>query len=294
MNPFDLPGPEFLGFYLILGGVALFSLATLRRRREAALAAPPRLEDPYSVACLRGGVKEALQVALLSLIDRGLLRVQTSDESGVTLQTTRPDASELARHPLEKEILKACRQPISFESALTDPSSRSVCRKYAEELERMGLLPDDALRRARQQLFLVTAGILGSVAAVKILVALSRGRFNITFLVLAAVAFGWLARLLAHPPQTAQGKRLLTDLKTLFASLKNRASELLPGGGSTELPWLAALFGLEAVPVMAFPWRDQLLPPPKTEASSMESSSGSSCGSSCGGGCGGGCGGCGG
>ena len=64
MNPFDLPGPEFLLFYTIFSAVVLGGLVFWRRRAELS-AAPARIDlsDPYLIAYLRGGKKEVLRVA---------------------------------------------------------------------------------------------------------------------------------------------------------------------------------------------------------------------------------------
>ena len=75
MNPFDLSGPEFLVFYLSLAAVVIGALVLWRRASESAGAPKIDLADPYLIAYLRGGENEALRVALVSLIDRGLLIV---------------------------------------------------------------------------------------------------------------------------------------------------------------------------------------------------------------------------
>ena len=45
MNPFDLPGPQFLLFYTILAGIVLGVLVFWRRRAELS-AAPARIDLP--------------------------------------------------------------------------------------------------------------------------------------------------------------------------------------------------------------------------------------------------------
>ena len=73
MNPFDLRGPEFLLFYFCFSLVVIFALAILRRRAESGPAPKIDLGDPYLIAYLRGGEHEALRVAVISLVDRGML-----------------------------------------------------------------------------------------------------------------------------------------------------------------------------------------------------------------------------
>ncbi len=130
------------------------------------------------------------------------------------------------------------------------------------------------------------------MAGIKIIVALSRGRTNVAFLIILAIASVIALLALGNPRLTRRGKNVLEDLRTLFQGLKSRADSLSPGNAAAELALVAALFGTVALPIGAFPMRDQLFPPPSS--SSDSGGSGSSCGSSCGGGgCGGGCGGCG-
>src|SRR5262245_5447889 len=73
MNPIDLRGPEFLLFYFLLSLVVIIAIVYFRRRAESGDAPKIDLGDPYLVAYLRGGADEALRVAVISMIDRGLL-----------------------------------------------------------------------------------------------------------------------------------------------------------------------------------------------------------------------------
>jgi hypothetical protein len=105
------------------------------------------------------------------------------------------------------------------------------------------------------------------------------------------VVFAVAGYRITHPRQTGRGKALLADLGSLFKSLKDRAAGFQPGSNPAELALLAAVFGVTALPVDAFPYSKTLFPQPSAGSGD---SGGSSCGSSCGGGgCGGGCGGCG-
>ena len=106
----------------------------------------------------------------------------------------------------------------------------------------------------------------------------------------------WGGDILSRPRVTAKGEALLKHMRMLFGNLKDRASSLRPSSSPNELALLAAVFGIGAIPLSAFPYAQKLYPKAATSsASSCGSSCGSSSGSSCGGGgCGGGCGGCGG
>src|SRR6266545_2898404 len=101
MNPVDLRGPEFLLFYLILMVMTAAALVILRRAAESGAAPKTDLADPYLIAYLRGGANEALRVALISLIDRGLLTVD-----GKLVGRAKHATSDAVRRPIEKRLIE--------------------------------------------------------------------------------------------------------------------------------------------------------------------------------------------
>jgi uncharacterized protein (TIGR04222 family) len=296
VNPFDLYGPQFLVFYMVVAAATIAALVFLRRRQESTGLRPPQLEDPYLVAYLRGRESEALRVVMMSLLDRGLLKsVELTARKGLVLTRVK-DAPEIAARPIEKEVLKAFSGGVDAREALDALKAKGVCDAYAAKLTEMDLLPDEEAKNARQRLAFGAMGFLLSVTAIKIVVALSRGRTNLLFLLIATAAAAFLAFKVANPFRTAQGDEFLNGLTTLFGSLRGRAESLRPGGATSELAWLAAVFGLSAVPAAVFP-QVRMLQAVGAPSLWVDGGSGSSCGSSCGGGCGsgcgGGCGGCG-
>jgi uncharacterized protein (TIGR04222 family) len=295
MNPFDLPGPQFLVLYLILGVLVTIGLALFRISQESGTAARVTLSDPYLIAYLRGGANEALRVATVSLLDRGLLSVK-----GAKLVTDKESGIDLVRAPIEKALLKTFKTADAATAIFGESSLEAVCLPYEQTLVQMGLMPNETIKAAREKRFFIGLVVLGGVALIKILIALNRGRHNIGFLILLAIGFAFVCYKVSFPPRTRQGDALLADLKTLFASLQSRASGLRSGGATDELVLLAAVFGLGALSTTKFPYDIRALYP--RAVSSSSSTCGTSCGSSCGGssgcggggGCGGGCGGCGG
>jgi len=101
MNPFDLAGPQFLLFYLILGGGVILMLGLLRRARESGDTLKVNLTDPYLIAYLRGGKNEALRLGTVSLIDRGFLVVK-----GSRLRSDWQQATDIITNPIEKALLQ--------------------------------------------------------------------------------------------------------------------------------------------------------------------------------------------
>ena len=289
MNPFEFRGPEFLFFYIVLSAIVLILTSLVRRMLDGsenpALQSPATIvSDPYLVAQLRGGADETVRVAAMSLIDRGLLAV----DSGGKLQTVPEVKPEHARRQLERAILDYY---VTADVPSQLLSLKGATKDLDERLQSLGLLPDATVKARRWLLFLVMFGFVGGVGLIKIMIGLSRDR-PVGFLiglVLLNLIFHWGMK---DRHRTVHGDRFLESIKRLFAGLKDRAETLRPGGATADLALLAAVFGMTSVPVAVFPYRAQLLPPPPSDSSSSGSScSSSSCG---GGGCGGGCGGCGG
>src|SRR5262245_37441344 len=110
MSPFDLPGPLFLVFYLFCGGILLIILAMLQNSAEPRDTTKVNLSDPYLIAYLRDGRKEALRVATVSLIDRGLLKVTDTKISAIA------NAPNRVRAPLEERLLEYCQTPKDADS----------------------------------------------------------------------------------------------------------------------------------------------------------------------------------
>ena len=159
---------------------------------------------------------------------------------------------------------------------------------YENRLRSLNLLPNTETQNARAlALALAIAAVLG-LGFIKIGIALSAGRRNIEILIVLMVFATVLAAKAWNPYRTRLGEDYLASVRTLYAGLRDRATSLRPGGATSEVLWLTALFGAALLPSAVFPVVAHAWPKPA-------SSSGSSCGSSsCGGGscCGGG-GGCG-
>jgi uncharacterized protein (TIGR04222 family) len=287
MNPFDLRGPEFLAFYLVVGLATLAVLWLLRRAGEADTTSHVMLDDYVDIAYLRGGPQEAMRVATLNLVNRGLLEVHGDDQ----LQAADKSWVETVSKPIERRLLAKFRDSEKASSIFSDAALKKVAASESEpNLVRLGLLPDSVRKAKRLTLFGSGVFVLAAVALTKVAVALARGRTNILFLIFEAGLFAWVAFKVTHPLRTPAGDALLSDLRTLFAGLKDRARSLVPGTETQDFALLTAVFGMTAIP-SHFPSMKALFP---KASSSSSSGCGSSCGSSCGGGgCGGGCGGCG-
>ena len=235
-----------------------------------------------------------MRVATVTLIDRGLLEV-----SGDLVSQTLGKSAETLRIPIERKVFKYFRGREQAASIFTSHALDGELEVYERELRRLELLPSTEVQKSRSFRARVAIAILLAVAVVKIVIALQRGRTNILFLIVLASLLAVLAVKIAFPRLTRRGKAALDDLRTLFGSLKGRASSLARNANPNELLLMAAVFGLAAVPSTWFPHAKKLYPKAVAASNGCGSSCGASCGSSCGGGgcggggCGGGCGGCG-
>ena len=188
--------------------------------------------------------------------------------------------------------------------------SRMAAEHYKLKLEVLGLLPDDEARTRRLAIFALASFAILGVAFLKVYVALERGRHNIGFLILAAIAFTFISYKLANPRRTALGGRMFRNLQLLFSTHRKNTSSDSFHIKNDESMLIAAVWGTANLGSKNHAWVHKAFG--KSEKSGSDDSSscgsscgssggdsgssggdsgGSSCGSSCGGG--GGCGGCG-
>ena len=199
----------------------------------------------------------------------------------------------IVRRPIEKALLQHFRFRATASSASLRARNSINLPRIRRRSPAVKLIPDESILRTRLWRLCVAVIVLTGIAALKILIALQRGRTNILFLILLAVSFVFIAIRVHNPLRTRRGDALLADFRNLFSSLKARAAMLRPGGETADAALLMAVFGLDALPAASFPFAKRFQP---RNTSSSSSSCGSACGSSCGSSCGGGggCGGCGG
>ena len=212
MNPFDLSGPPFLLFYIVLAVIVIIALKLVIDEAESGPARALPLSDPYQIAWLRGGTPEAARIAVLSLSDRGLLAV-----SGNDLVTASAASLASVQQPIERAILACCGHSGTAATAvLDDRAVERACAPFRARLERLQLMPDAAMRARRYRWFAVAAAILLCVAIAKIVVAFGRGRYNVGFLIILAAIGLLLVWLLVRRPRTYLGNRMLKDLRRPF------------------------------------------------------------------------------
>ncbi|AQR69985.1 hypothetical protein BZG29_17850 [Janthinobacterium sp. LM6] len=297
-NPFDWSGPWFLLAYLIFGMLVYYLARELLIRQELRNphAQLSLADDPYRIAFLRGGALEAVKIAAIVLVDRGLLRAD-----GPLLETASADSLRFASHDIERDVLRLYlgRQGHSKELAVQAEMLPS-CRAYQDTLTQQQLLVGPPLLRRRERITWAAHWLLVTVAGVKAVIAISRQHYNLLFLALLLAIFLLMLRGLRTQATSWSAQRLLTDLRMLFGRLNMRSSRLQAGSSSADMALLAAIFGLGALPPSVYAYVAELYPVPRQNGGgdSSSGSSGDSGGGSSGGGdgssCGSGCGGCGG
>jgi uncharacterized protein (TIGR04222 family) len=292
-NPFDLHGPAFLVFYIVLGivGNLLLRYVTLEKEKESP-AAQRVCTDPYKLAALRAGACEALRIVLFSLIDRGLLKA-----SGTKVEAEH-QAKEMVRRPVERAVVVFFSVPRQAQEIFSDAAALDAGRVYCRELAVEGLTADSAVFEKRGRAALSVFFVLIGFSATKIGIALSREKYNILFLIILTIVFALWALVTWRRERTGAGDEVLRRARKKFKPLKDRAESIRPGGITNDASCLAAIFGLAALPSAYFPYLTTLFPKAVTTTGDSYTggcgggSSSSGCG---GGGCGGGgCGGCGG
>ena len=298
LNPFDLTGPRFLFFYAVLLAITTAVIWIARRMmeegsdEEADAACRKVAKDPYEAAFLRGGRNEVVRVAVVSLIERNFL-----EASGSKLKLSNPEVADHAPCNLDKAILLAVAANREPQSLFSDSLVQREADLIGEPLRQLRLLPDAKAKTARAVLLVIGVLFLWTIAGIKIAVALSRQRSNIgILLVMAAILPILFMCLTTMRLRTGLGEKAYKRLQALFQRLYDRRTKLKDNTTSSELAYLAAIFGVAALPAAM----TEVLTPLKLRPGSSLGSGGCGGGSSCGGGggcggggCGGGCGGCG-
>jgi uncharacterized protein (TIGR04222 family) len=295
-NPFALPGPQFLLFFIVLLAVTALALAIARRLSESG-PIPTDLDfDPYQIAYLRRGRPEAIHVAALSLIDRGLIVAD-----GDLLRAADADAVHKVRRPLERAILERLQAPTRGADLYDATEVQRAADRLGDSLKRLGLLPTELAFVRRIAIFLVALLVVETVSGARVVRWIARGQQHpIEFLVVLSLLAPFVLAVGTFPRRTALGSATLRRLTQMFSGLKSRGAILSPGGTTNEIALVAAIFGFSALPPAELAQVRATGPRGPTSGGSScggsscgsSSSGGSSCGgSSCGGG--GGCGGCG-
>jgi len=177
------------------------------------------LSDPLLIAFLRGGHSEAMRVAAVSLIDRGLLHC-----AGTRLETASLTRSESVRRPIEKALLEKFVVSGEVASMFDDSRLKSTLKQYEETLKKVRLLPDESITLGRTVIFGTALLILTGVGLSKLYLALARGRPNVCFLIILVIVAVVFAAKQSFPRLTETGNVVLEGVRNLYSgNIKSRS-----------------------------------------------------------------------
>lgn len=309
----NMYGPHFLLFYfvviVVVLGVSRWWVRSADRSEEEQVADLPEPVEATDIALLRGSVNEVLRLTVVDLVHRGYLRVVDARLLGVTTSqmiaqaSTPPDPRYLS--PFQRAVFDFFKTPRKaaalFSDSLLNQWSRAQFSKAENRLEQYRLITPDNVIRKSQLIAALAVFIVVALGAYKLLVALSKGKTNVGFLIVMGILGTiFLLVLIKAPRISRRGRVYLQKLQARYSRLKYEIIGLTHPVDESGLIFAVALFGFSVLQGTAYA---NLVPVFRRAASSSGGGSGSSgCGGAgcggggCGGGgCGGGgCGGCGG
>ena len=304
VNPLDMTGPAFLGFYI--GAAMLATLAAIGLRWYLRLPAPgpAQLEpslSPYEVAYLAGGEERAVMAALARLVADGVMEV---DQRKFEFRVR--DSSQAAQlSDFEEKVMQSTAGNSHWTPAMVAQRAGSALRTTRKKLEDLALIVDDNRSRAVQlipPLIIVSVALFGFA---KVMLGLSRGRPVAFLIVLITFTLILAAFFLRAAHRSRRGDSFLESLKLRNAALEYTAVRRADNLAGSDVALSLGLFGPIILANSHFARLHVTLRrqhvKKMSDGSSSSSGWSSSCGSSscsggggCGGGCGGGgCGGCG-
>jgi len=242
-NPIaEMPGPEFLIVYGVVAfGVLVIAKVMLRSSDPTHhLKTPPvpPQPDPYRIAFLRGGVNEALRLAVFNLHRQGYLEAHDPDGKGDT-QTLRPMDGKRPPSKLNAFEQWVCNRTHGsikpsdlFKRVRSDEIDR-LKHDYEAQLLKEQLILNPKPAREAFRIRLIATTILMGLAGYKLTVALINGHRNVGFLIaMAAIALvilfvgGYERRL------SDLGRRYIKQLQDAFGD--NRAQAAAVANDSTS------------------------------------------------------------
>jgi uncharacterized protein (TIGR04222 family) len=289
-SPFDLSGPDFLLFYVVLMAGVLVAAAFWRRAlRDTENYQPPSQREPdgYELAYLNGGEALAVNAAVVSLAQQKVLKVTgTPAELAVTGELS------AEAHPLERAVVTGVGSSLCTKLAELRPALEQPIGAVVEAARRQGWALTE-VQQARARWWPALVALVGPVIGIiKVMVGLHRDRPVALLLMLVLASLVAIGVLIGRRPRTTRaGDELLRRMRERYATMRGPAVINSPATPAM-VPLALGLFGLAVLADTSMAdMRKNLGPPPGS------SGCGSSCGSSGGGSsCGGssGCGGCGG
>lgn len=298
MNPFDMPGPPFLVFYVFaLIGAWILRFWLLQRFEPADKQLRPPSLSPYEVGYLMGDQRRAMETALAKLaLDDALVATPSLAGHFTAVGDVPKSAPELVR-----EVHRAMKTTAMTLPMLLDKVATPLGRINAR-LKDQQLLMTPGSGQALNWLLCSVGPLLavGALGVSKIVVGVGRGRpiGILLLLVLATIVMMWIVR---KPPRLTKlgrevEKAILRRNAALTTTSLSRSTDL----SEADQLLAVALVGAGALAFGNLAWLHQaaIYRQPGRDGGGSDGGGGGSSdgggGDGGGGGCGGGCGGCGG
>ena len=302
----NMYGPHFLAFYAIVIAVVLvvswWRVRSADRTLEERVDDPPEPVEATDLALLRGNVNEVLRLTVVELVQRGYLRtvegrfLGMSTGQKIAQRAAAPDPHYLSR--LQRPVFDFFKFPRKASELFSDRSLnewfRAQCDDAEKRLEQYRLITPDDVRRKLCVVTLVAVFVVLGLGGYKLLVALSKGKTNVGFLIVMVILGTVAAMAVTRVPRISRrGRAYIQELQARYSRLKYGITGLTQAIDDSGLIFAVALFGIATLRGTPY---ESLVSTFRQAAGQGNASSGGCGGGGCGGGgCGGGgCGGCGG
>jgi uncharacterized protein (TIGR04222 family) len=235
----DIDSEYLLLFYAIsIGAVILACYKSVRSEDRTRHMEPPEIParlDPYELAYLRGGEREVTRIAIISLLQRGLLQITESrDWSSTAVAILKevdrgrtPKPGELS--PIEACIMKwtgfsASRRQIYEPSGIPD-LLREMCGDYRENLADQELLAPPGMKRIGAPLWWIGSALMLGLGVYLLAVALAKGESIVAVVLCPTALIGVIALAFAclrFPRVSHRGRAYLEQLELAYDRLTSK------------------------------------------------------------------------
>lgn len=211
VNPFDLPGPSFLGLYVIVLAAACLLAYILRKSAtgfDRDLALRGANLDAYEAAYLSGGARLATETAIATLVRGKVFRLSSVDNT-LSAIAGPPRFS----HPFEQAVYRMGESGEGSTVKGIRTKAAAAANKIAARLKGLGLIINDEQNIRVQTLPAIIVLMVLLFGAIKLLVGLSRNR-PVGFLFVMCGLTALIAFLFYKSPplRTKDGDRTLERL----------------------------------------------------------------------------------
>ena len=302
----DMYGPHFLILYgIVIVATWVVSWRVLLASDPTMNLPMPRIsENPgtYEMAHIRGGFNEVTRLAIFNLVQHGyLVERKRTKKLGRPLKKAGKKPRNTAKLPaLERDVCEWFTSARSAREVFSSSKLRNRvaehCQNYESWLEQKSFLCPPGRTRAGWLAAWQGSVVVLGLGVYKLCAALSKGRSNVGFMIIMAIGFVVIQRMICRPCRLSRlGKAYLKEVQSKYAHQRQYVAGNRPADSSPDHDLRLFFVGLYGVQVLKGTQYSHYYKMYSSGASASGGCGGSGCGGGCGGGgCGGGCGGCGG